>query len=67
MADSKRQQIISAIKTGLQSITIANGYETDLGSSIYEWRLAEYQSMELPSAGNHERRSPIPSICISTT
>jgi hypothetical protein len=50
MADSKRQQIISAIKTGLQGITIANGYETDLGNYIYEWKLAAYQSTELPGA-----------------
>jgi hypothetical protein len=50
MADSKRQQIVSAIKTRLQGITVANGYETDLGNAIYEWRLSAYQSTELPGA-----------------
>lgn len=50
MADSKRQQIMNAIKTRLQSISVANGYETDLGNCIYEWKLSVYQSTELPGA-----------------
>lgn len=50
MADSKRQQIVNAIKTRLQGITVANGYQTDLGNAVYEWRLTPYQSTELPCA-----------------
>ncbi len=37
MADTKRQDIVDAIKTLLETILIANAYETNLGSNILEW------------------------------
>ncbi len=35
---SKRQQIIDAIKTRLQTIKIANGYSTNIGNNVFEWK-----------------------------
>ena len=34
---NKRQDIVDAFKTLLQTISVANGYETELGSNILEW------------------------------
>jgi len=38
MAKNIRQQIITKVDTLLKTITVANGYETALGSKVYEWR-----------------------------
>ena len=37
MADSIRQQVINALDTRLKTITIANGYLTDLGTNVAAW------------------------------
>lgn len=37
MADSIRQQIITALDARLKTITIANGYNTDAGLHVYDW------------------------------
>lgn len=38
MADSRRQQIVDAVKTRFQAITVAGGYETNIGNNVFEWR-----------------------------
>ncbi len=48
MADSKRQDIIDALDTRLRTILTAGGYETDLGSNVFEWRATALQESELP-------------------
>ena len=49
MAISKRQAICTAIDTRLKTITIVNGYETNLGNNVYEfWDIALEES-ELPA------------------
>ena len=48
MATTKRQSIMNAVKTRLQSITVANGYDFNLGSNIYEWRTTALNDNELP-------------------
>ncbi|GAF85152.1 unnamed protein product [marine sediment metagenome] len=48
MPDSVRQQIINAFKTRLGTVLIAGGYETDLGSNVFEWKTAEWQESEMP-------------------
>lgn len=48
MADSIRQQIVDAILTRMQTILIVNGYETDLGNNVFEWRTTDLQESELP-------------------
>ena len=37
MADSKRQQLVNAVKTRLTLIRTANGYETEAGLYVFEW------------------------------
>jgi hypothetical protein len=34
----KKEQIVQAVKTRLETITTANGYHTNLGNNIYEWK-----------------------------
>jgi|GEM_PF-775425 len=52
MADSVRQKIVDAVKTRFQSITVANGYETNLGNKVFVWRdtgAAPFEESELPA------------------
>lgn len=46
---SKRQQITDKLKTMLQDIKIANGYNSDLGNNVFEWRLFPFQEDNLPA------------------
>ncbi|MBI3582378.1 MAG: hypothetical protein HY096_00325 [Nitrospinae bacterium] len=48
MATTKRQSIMAAVKTRLESITVANGYDFNLGSHVYEWRTATLNDNEIP-------------------
>jgi hypothetical protein len=51
MADTIRQKLVDEIKRRLASITVANGYATDLGTGpINEWPVV-YQEEELPALG----------------
>jgi hypothetical protein len=51
MASTIRQKIVDEIRRRLAAITIANGYETDLGlGPIDEWPIG-YQDDELPALG----------------
>lgn len=59
MADSKRQIILNAIDTALKTIKIANGYETDLGNNIFEWREEPLQESELPAAIWRDTDEPV--------
>ncbi len=48
MADSKRQQICTAIDTRLKTILVSNGYETNLGNNVYEYWQVALEEDELP-------------------
>lgn len=48
MADSRRQQIVDQIKTLLATITVANGFNTNTGSNVFEWKGIDFQDTELP-------------------
>ncbi len=48
MATSIRQQIIDALVTLLGTITTGNGYETSIGSNVFEWRTDNWQESEVP-------------------
>ena len=50
MPDTIRQQIMDALKTRLKTITTTNGYQTDLGKNVFEWRSSALNSGELPAA-----------------
>lgn len=45
MADSKRQRIIDAVKARMQTVLIANGYATDIGQKVFDWRV-DFQGEE---------------------
>jgi hypothetical protein len=46
MADTKRKLIVANILSALEAISIASGFETNLGSNISRWRLADYKATE---------------------
>ncbi len=48
MSDSRRQQIFDALETRLAGITIANGYETDIGTKANKWRASDFGPADLP-------------------
>lgn len=51
MADSIRQKLVNEVARRLAAITLANGFETDLGlGPINEWPVV-YQEEELPALG----------------
>ena len=47
MAD-KRQQIVDAIRTRLAGILILNGYHTDIGRHVFEWKVTAFAVSDLP-------------------
>lgn len=48
MADSKRQQICTAIDSRLKSILVSGGYETNIGNNVYEFWEIPLEETELP-------------------
>lgn len=50
MPTPRHQLVIDAIKTRFAAITVANGYATNLGEKLFEWREMEsFDSSELPA------------------
>lgn len=47
MADSIRQQIITALDTRLRTITTANGYLTNVGQRVFDWLDRDLADTEL--------------------
>jgi len=45
---NKRQSIITAVKTRLQGILTASGYNYNLGSNVFEWKDKALADAELP-------------------
>jgi N-acetylglucosamine-6-phosphate deacetylase len=48
MATSIRQQIMTAVDARLKTVTTDNGYNTNLGASVHEWRETALEIAELP-------------------
>jgi len=46
MSTSLRQQIFSAVETRFKNILIANGYQTNIGNAVLEWR--NYVGVTIP-------------------
>jgi len=44
----KRQQIIDTIKTKLAAIKTANGYYTNIGDNVFEWKANPMETSKLP-------------------
>lgn len=51
MADSLRQTLVSAIKTRMQTITTANGYETNIGNAVWNWKTGIWTIAEFEAGG----------------
>jgi hypothetical protein len=49
MADSIRQQIISALDTRLKAILVTGGYETNIGSNVFDWKANSLEDADLPA------------------
>ena len=49
MTDSIRQQIISSLDVRLKTILVANGYQTDVGASVFDWRAEAFEEGDLPA------------------
>lgn len=45
---TKRQQVVEALDTLLKTILTTNGYETDLGNNVFEWRATPLAEDETP-------------------
>ena len=45
---TKRQEIVDAIKARLATIRTGNGYGTDLGLHVFEWKVTAFGDGELP-------------------
>src|SRR5688500_19999684 len=45
---ANRQALIDAVKTRAATITIANGYQTNIGSKVKEWQTTALESADLP-------------------
>ena len=48
MPDSRRQQIIDQLKTLLATVTVANGFKTNVGLNVFEWKGIDFQDTEIP-------------------
>lgn len=44
-----RQQIVNKNLTALETILTANGFETEIGLNVSEWRTAPFSASELPA------------------
>ena len=53
---NKRQQIMDAVKSRLQTITTVNGYNTNLGNNVYEWKETAFAENEMPGIDYHDSR-----------
>ncbi len=49
MPETIRQQIINAIDVRLKTILVSNGFKTNLGLNVFEWRVTELTEAELPA------------------
>lgn len=47
MADSIRKQIMTAFVNRMKTITVAGGYETDIGLNVGEWRTEDFQAADI--------------------
>jgi len=50
-----RQQLMDAVNTQLKTILTANGYNSQLGRNVFEWREASLEGDELPGIVYRDR------------
>jgi hypothetical protein len=49
VADTVRQDIIDAVDARLKAILVSNGYETDVGSNVFDWHAEPLEEDDLPA------------------
>ena len=49
MADTIRQQIITSVDARLKTVLVTNGYQTDVGANIFDWRAEALEEDNLPA------------------
>jgi hypothetical protein len=49
MPDTIRQRIITSLDARLKTILVANGYQTDVGANIFDWRAEALEESDLPA------------------
>lgn len=54
-----RQSILDAVITRLKTITVANGYNLEIGSKVYDWKLAPLKPSDLPAIEVRDGEAPI--------
>jgi len=60
VADTRRQQILSALITRLQGILVSGGYETDAGRNVFEWPDVELSDEdEMPAIVVRDTQGPV--------
>jgi low affinity Fe/Cu permease len=59
MAETIRQQIVTAVETRLKTILVANGYRTAVGANVFLWRDSALTTAELPGMILRDRKAPV--------
>lgn len=57
MAAGKRQLICDAFKARMQTILVANGFETNVGQKVFEWKTAAFTDAELPGLTFRDKKT----------
>ena len=50
MADTILKKLSDKVKTRLQTILVASGFQSNLGSNIFRWRMTPIEPAEMPGA-----------------
>lgn len=45
---SRRQRIVDQIKALLMTVTTLNGFKSDIGLSVFEWKSTDFQTTDMP-------------------
>lgn len=49
MPDTIRQQVISSVDARFKTILTTNGYQTDIGANVFDWRAEALEDSNLPA------------------
>jgi len=57
MSDSRRQLLVDAVRTRFATILVSGGYETNIGAKLFEWRVTELETADLPALNFRDTRN----------
>lgn len=63
-SDTIRQQIMDAVRIRFSNILVANGYKTDIGNNVFEWRDADIEAAKLPAIKYRDSDGSIEAITV---